>query len=1517
MSQPMALVEVNSFPPANRPPMSTISLSKLVDLTIQRTYNDLIILTELLPRKSDIERKIEIVKFANRTRQLFIRLLALVKWAGNASKVEKCSNIVAFLDKQAMLYVETADILAKMARENLVQARLPSLQLPAAVEVLTLGTYSRLPTCIRDRIVPPDPISYTERKSTLQRLNQIIQQRLVTSNLTPQMKNFKIEHGRVTFHVDHEFEMSLTLMGDGPSIPWRVLSIDFLVEDKETGEGRDLVHPLQINFIQNLIQSRLNDNSKSLMDPYTVLHAFCLSLQLEVLQAQAVRLIRERLGDLIKIEEYNPGKRLSLSYWRHQEDPRSEIKNEAKPPCRLTVEVDSQDLFKPLQISHSPDLESRGIITVNDAIKSDLLSIEKLLIHTTHERARQDLTELKKRLEDLQYGQCNLSGSPPVLQISIVDNCMLSERLLLTVDPFTGHILGHIPQFDDVSLADEIQATLKKDVMKWSSLFQKLKVLIICERIKKTSELMSVHVYEKLPFLTPCDHEVLKDPDTTKLFIQFHRHQSNYLLVTIKNQEDRKGPHESPLRYFLLSLKSLPLETMSHLPYEVKLPKVYAKLTLLIELDILSIRGKCRLNGVKQNFNSFDILGKRKLQLDDQPVKKPRLTHFFMQEFAYLISFCEEKLTFGVLSAELQKKGICHHLRTTDEPGYSNYIDIIQYPPDSFGPPSKLRSNLISCTIRQVVKGAANLRTWLVLWTFYNAPSLSRATKDKSFRKVVTTVHDFSTGSVAQITQMVNDLIYEWTAISKLYDIVHDYVEHPNLANFLNSIDIKPFSYKKLTIGYGPMKNYLVSILWRQTGYQLGFGLCGMATSNSNPHTIVAFQLQHEFNQHHSIAVLMQVLNATLSPLLTLQGLMGLPLLGVVTSRPKVIFQSICIVPQSSTHIRLIYRNTYCVDIILSLDGLVAIRDGAFSLFDKAKVLEELSPIQGLKAFLSKFVDRNATQMRRLSQTEDDNPPSPIAHMDTVESYLFQAGPQNQIASPMGGGLASGSDPTGTMMSSGGSGPPLGPGMRNPRQSMVSHPNTPASPHNSVLSQNTCASSPNTSFPLASPPSHGGYQGPGSAGQITLSPSVPNLGSHPEQSPGNIFGVNSPMNPLHAPSPSFLPAPSPSGPNTNIHHQQNPSHDHSVNSPYASNTANLSMPSPAPVPWPNSPSLPRPSPTRPMSSGPSPVAAGLGASPQMNAAQHPYHSNVQSGHMPLSAARFLPQRSWAAAIPTILTHQGLENMCKSNAPLEAPPAPHHNGVYASMSQLERFLGCVFMRKTLQRVLTSDNGFQVITSNPTPGIIQFRNETLQFKITIHPISMQSLQIDIRPWSEHENPWAPEELEILKRFFETKVVCAPFKPNSFIAYTRLLNAPLKIVKDCIQIMRLEMYHDPNLKWTVQLGLTIPPSLVGLMPGMSAIMLVTNNNITRILFFLNFTRVNLPPNIEPQTIVVPFLYSGNNLQIAKTGETTPNPVYGVISEILKRYNEYCSMQSGDFQAIRAIREIMMSELIPVTIQ
>ena len=59
--------------------------------------------------------------------------------------------ISSFLDQQAFLFVDTADRLASLARDALVHARLPSFAIPFAIDVLTTGSYPRLPTCIRVR----------------------------------------------------------------------------------------------------------------------------------------------------------------------------------------------------------------------------------------------------------------------------------------------------------------------------------------------------------------------------------------------------------------------------------------------------------------------------------------------------------------------------------------------------------------------------------------------------------------------------------------------------------------------------------------------------------------------------------------------------------------------------------------------------------------------------------------------------------------------------------------------------------------------------------------------------------------------------------------------------------------------------------------------------------------------------------------------------------------------------------------------------------------------------------------------------------------------------------------------------------------------------------------------------------------------------------------------------------------------------------------------------------------------
>jgi mediator of RNA polymerase II transcription subunit 14 len=776
-----------------------VSLGRLIDFSIQRTYHELTVLADLLPRKTDLERKIEIVSFASRTRQLFVRLLALVKWAGSASKVEKCASIVSFLDKQSMLFTETADILAKMSRETLVQARLPCFQLPAAVDVLNLGTYSRLPSCIRDRIVPPDPITSSDRRATLLRLNHIIQQRLVSTSLPSQMRNLKIEFGRVTFHVDHEFELSLTLLGDIPSIPWKVLNIEILVEDKETGGGKDLVHHLQIMFLQHLVQSRLTDNLRPLIDAYNTLHSFCLSLQLEVLHAQAIRLCQERLEDFIRIDEYSPGNRLLLSYWR--EHPRDD-----KIGYKLCVEIDSAEPSRPLQVSHYPELGTKEALQTYQAIKSDYLSIEKVLIHTTYERAKQKLIQLKKEFEEKDVGECLLSGSPAVLQVSFLQPCMTSERLLISVDTLTGHFLVHIPQFDECSFVDEIQAVINRNFTKAVPLFLQLRIWLTRERCKKTVESLPVFVMESLPFPTSYSHPFLsiKSP---KLYYQFSKHHQNYL-VTVFSESDSQT--DITIDYYLIYVSQTSIGSAdSSQQFEVELPKPYLQITKVLKLDVSNI-----LHHPYSSEDVCDINGKRKMssnQSETSKLQRKSATGYYIPELAHVVSFCEEKLAYSSLSNELQKRSICHQV-LQDSDGYTHVIDIVKFPnclwcPESYT--NNLQADTLSCTIRLQGKGS---KIWNVVIAFCNPPLQTQALKEHGSRRIVNIAYDYANGSLTQITKMVDELLSDWTAIARLYDVIKNFANSLQLNNQINSslMDIKSFSYKKLVLGYGNNKNYTV-----------------------------------------------------------------------------------------------------------------------------------------------------------------------------------------------------------------------------------------------------------------------------------------------------------------------------------------------------------------------------------------------------------------------------------------------------------------------------------------------------------------------------------------------------------------------------------------------------------------------------------------------------------------------------------------------------------------------------------
>ncbi|XP_052862208.1 mediator of RNA polymerase II transcription subunit 14 isoform X2 [Anopheles cruzii] len=1516
-----------------------IPLGRLIDFIIQRTYHELTVLAELLPRKTDMDRKIEIYNFSASTRQLFIRLLALVKWANSASKVDKSAKIMGFLDKQSMLFIDTADMLSRVARETLVHARLPNFHIPAAVEILTTGSYSRLPSIIRERIVPPDPITAAEKRQTLQRLNQVIQHRLVTGNLLPQLRKFRIENGRVTFKVDHEFEVSLTVMGDAPTVPWRLLDIDFLVEDKETGDGKALVHPLQVNYIHQLIQGRIVDCIDALAEVYSCLHYFCQSLQLEVLYTQTLRLMRDRLDDHIHVDEYIVGSKLTVSYWREltNKDPKSEL------GYRLTIQTDPNDCSKQLAILHVPSIGSKEADIADRAVRSDLLSMERLLVHTVYVRSLARLndvkTELQHFLKDVEY---NIHGTPAMLTVPVLNPCLRAEHIYITVDTHTGMLRCHVPKHLDCPIMPDMQHALNNDWSKLQHLISELRYWITQRRCEKTLQHLPATTQDRLPLVFPPNHPITR-MGPHKVFIQLYRHANVILIVELK--EKKSCPNEMTYSFYVVLVKPSSVEEgQTGLPDGPQgagsgpnetgaggMPKLYLRVLSLIEFDTF-----VATHGPGTPIDETPAVGcsKRKLQSTElslsvlgPPMKQQKTIYpaYFIPELAHVVAMCDEKLPFVALAKEFSNRRIPHGGLQVEANATSLVLKLLTLPqpkppqlpataqqqqqqqqhgsqsqqhshPAQTGPDGKpggepktvhvppidkqvwnaLLKRLLSVSVRAQVNKSNQTRLWTTELVFYGSPLPSLHHKEQGMRRAVYLQYEML--PVDSVAKVVDLLLNDWSKIVYLYTLVHEF--HEQLGNekynLQSMVTIKSYSYTNLLLAYGPKKEVNVNICWDTEAKEFKLVFTG-GNSAINAHSMMRDQLQAHLNHNYNLAQIVHMLHETYQPLSSIAKLPIIPHLAILQS-PKIPVLSFCIIPQSPTLLRISFQGVYCLEVRFRGGGLCTVRDGAYSRFDRTHVVEEFTPTQGLKGFLSKYVDETAV-FRRRSQSEDDNPPSPVTMED----------PSHATAAAGGGGGAVGSGSVGSNTFLGGGtggmrGPqsPRDPGLRFAAPLTPptgSNPHTPASPHPIGGGGGAGAG--------GGPGGQGGGPGSGQGGQgghmnnfNMTSPPASHM-PHPSPSGGGLM----PSSPLNAqPSPMAAHSPGPS----NLAYMQGA---HTDGSPFAAL-------SPAASNWPGSPGMPRPSP-RP------------GQSPE-HKAQTPHHYT----------SRVIPARSWAGAIPTLLTYEALDTLCR------ATPHPQKEIPGPELSPLERFLGSVFMRRQLQRIIHQEDSLMAITSNE-PGVVVFKADCLQYQVFLNPNHMQSLHLKAiqLPSMGGGNPmmdgkpvpyqWAVEDLQVLEQFFDQRVAAPPYRPAVMTSFTRMLNLPAKVLMDFIQIMRLDLMPElgQGNKWNVQFVLRMPPSATPIVPvGTTTIL----SHRQKILFFIQITRIPYLPNMEWKdavTMLLPMVYdmNMNHTTLAERREPMPPQLTSAVSAHLRRFSECSVLQQGECSLFPAVRDLLLTLTLP----
>jgi len=293
--------------------------------------------------------------------------------------------------------------------------------------------------------------------------------------------------------------------------------------------------------------------------------------------------------------------------------------------------------------------------------------------------------------------------------------------------------------------------------------------------------------------------------------------------------------------------------------------------------------------------------------------------------------------------------------------------------------------------------------------------------------------------------------------------------------------------------------------------------------------------------------------------------------------------------------------------------------------------------------------------------------------------------------------------------------------------------------------------------------------------------------------------------------------------------------------------------------------------------------------------------------------RILPQRLWAAAIPTPLTFKAFDELCRPSQLPGTSPA----GNQLLVSPLHRFLGCVFMRRQLQHIIKSEEYLTSLTL-PEPSVIGFKVEHLQCKVSINPDnSFQSLHLKVVP--DDPNQWKSDQLLIIQKFFDAKVVAPPYRPTFLSGFCRLLHCPQETLQNIVQLMRFEVQPElvtqSKLKWAVSLCLTMPPVAPNVFPvGQAGII----GNKEKILIFLQLTRANvaLQPGQDPLTVVVPVIYniSQNQTMLASLQKELNNAsLHAVQAHLQNFHRQNPAATQGRCSIYPAIHDLLLNLSLP----
>uniref|UniRef100_A0A914L915 Mediator of RNA polymerase II transcription subunit 14 RM3 domain-containing protein n=1 Tax=Meloidogyne incognita TaxID=6306 RepID=A0A914L915_MELIC len=348
----------------------------------------------------------------------------------------------------------------------------------------------------------------------------------------------------VTLIVPNEFEIVLTRLGDDLQTKWCLLNIKILVTNAEVGQGQRLVHPLQVNFLHQMVQERLDNGEKPLFDAYNILHVFCRSLQLDVIYCQAT-LIAKISSLYIRVEEYNTKEcKLVIAYWlegggggggvqqqQSQQQQQKQFRSKKQiHHYRFTIYGDKTDPHSTLRVKHHPAGPELPKLDQS-------FSLQRLLNETILFRCRERLLQAQNLLERAQpkpakitrSGHCLLSLTCPLI---LTEECITAEALIISVNTFFGTVNCRVETLgrrDEINELEKQLNAASPSIKIIVNLLDRLRILILMERLQRAIVGLQVNKLNDNQALSLAN-KLTTLPKDRSIF-QFIREDQFYLII--------------------------------------------------------------------------------------------------------------------------------------------------------------------------------------------------------------------------------------------------------------------------------------------------------------------------------------------------------------------------------------------------------------------------------------------------------------------------------------------------------------------------------------------------------------------------------------------------------------------------------------------------------------------------------------------------------------------------------------------------------------------------------------------------------------------------------------------------------------------------------------------------------------------------------------------------------------------------------------------------------------------------